>query len=62
MADRAGPWAVSELHDLLAEFEAELREAGLGELTVRTYVDRSRYFVRWLDGDYTPRGGRSNMR
>jgi hypothetical protein len=27
-------------------FEAELTSAGLAENTVRTYVDRSRYFVR----------------
>ena len=29
---------------------------GLQENTIRTYVDRSTYFVRWLDGDYEPRG------
>lgn len=49
-----GPWTVPALHRLLAQFEAELREAGLEDNTVRTYVDRSRYFVRWLGGDYRP--------
>lgn len=56
MAGRKGPWTVEQLHDLLGEFEAELRDAGLEETTVRTYVDRSTYFIRWLDDDYHPRG------
>ncbi len=50
----SGPWTPHQLHDLLVEFEADLREAGLEENAVRTYVDRSRYFVRWLTGDYRP--------
>lgn len=50
-------WTTSELHDQLDRFEAELTSAGLAENTVRTYVDRSRYFVRWLDGDYSPGAG-----
>lgn len=53
---RSGPWSVSELHDLLGEFEAVLRDAGLAEASIRTYVDRSTCFVRWLAGDYHPRG------
>lgn len=56
MSRRRGPWTARDLDALLSEFEAELREAGLEEATVRTYVDRSRYFVRWLEGDYHPRG------
>jgi len=47
---------VADLHSLLGEFEDELRAAELEETTVRTYVDRSTYFVRWLDNDYHPRG------
>lgn len=47
-------WTTRELHDQLDRFEAELRSAGLAENTIRTYVDRSRYFVRWLEGDYSP--------
>jgi hypothetical protein len=47
-------WTVEELYDLLGEFEAQLRKAGLKENTIRTYVDRSTYFVRWLAGDYRP--------
>lgn len=56
MAKRPGPWSVTDLYNLLGEFEAELREAGLRENSVRTYVDRSTFFIRWLDGDYQPRG------
>ena len=56
MTYRKGPWGVSELHEALGAFEAELKEAGLAQNTIRTYVDRSRNFVRWLDGDYEPRG------
>ncbi len=56
MPENRGPWTVTELHELLSEFEEELRAAGLEEKTVRTYVDRSTYFIRWLDGDYHPRG------
>jgi hypothetical protein len=47
-------WTVEELYDLLGEFEADLRQARLKENTIRTYVDRSTYFVRWLAGDYRP--------
>jgi hypothetical protein len=50
-------WTTAELHDQLDRFEAALRSAGLAENTIRTYVDRSRYFVRWLDGDYSPGSG-----
>lgn len=56
MPETRGLWTVTELHELLHEFEEELRAAGLEENTIRTYVDRSTYFIRWLDGDYRPRG------
>ena len=56
MTIRRGPWSVTQLRALLHEFEQELREAGLEDATIRTYVDRSTYFVRWLDDDYRPRG------
>jgi hypothetical protein len=45
-------WTIAELRDELARFEAEARAAGLAESSVRTYVDRSERFVRWLAGDY----------
>ena len=54
MNTERGPWTAEKLHELLGQFEAELRAAGLAETSVRTYVDRSTYFVRWLAGDYQP--------
>lgn len=58
MKAKRGPWSVNELRELLGEFEAELRAAGLEETSIRTYVDGSTYFVRWLDDDYHPRARR----
>lgn len=51
-------WTIQELLDELDRFEREVRAAGLAENSVRTYVDRSRIFVRWLAGDYQFQGGR----
>ncbi|MCU1621292.1 MAG: hypothetical protein JWL79_137 [Frankiales bacterium] len=45
-------WTVDDLQRELERFEADARRAGLKETTVRTYVDRSQIFVRWLAGDY----------
>ena len=52
------PWTVSELMDELDSFEQEARAAGLRDASVRTYVDRSRIFVRWLAGDFQFQGPR----
>lgn len=49
-------WTHDELLDELEGFERELRAAGLRDSSVRTYTDRTRTFLRWLVGDYTPRG------
>lgn len=49
-------WTAVELETELERFERELRAARLKESTVRTYVDRSSIFVRWLAGDYQPMG------
>lgn len=49
-------WTVGDLHAELERFEAEARRAGLKENTVRTYVDRSTIFVRWLAGEYEFQG------
>ncbi len=56
MSKQDGPWTVTELYELLGQFEAELQAAGLEDATIRTYVDRSTYFLRWLHDDYHPRG------
>lgn len=46
-------WTLDELFAELARFEREARAAGLAESSVKTYVDRSERFLRWLNGDYT---------
>ena len=50
----AESWTVRQLEDELRRYEGELRQAGLREQTVHTYVDRAARFVRWLDGGYVP--------
>jgi hypothetical protein len=54
MADER--WTVGELLVELERFETEARRAGLREASIRTYVDGSRIFVRWLAGGYQFRG------
>lgn len=49
-------YSVDELREQLHRFERELRAAGLEESSVTTYVDRTGRFLKWLDGDYQPRG------
>ncbi len=49
-------WTLAELHVELERFERELRGASLRESSIRTYVDRSATFLRWLAGDYQSRG------
>ncbi len=58
MAVVDGNWTIDDLKEELERFEREARAAGLAENSVRTYVDRSRIFVRWLDNDYQFQGGR----
>ena len=49
-------WTLSELRTELERFERELRAAGLKRTTINTSVDRAEVFLRWLAGDYHPRG------
>jgi hypothetical protein len=49
-------WTAAELRSELDRFEAELQDAQLSRNTVSTYVERTRIFLRWLEGDYRPRG------
>jgi hypothetical protein len=49
-------WTIDELRSELDRFERELRSARLRENTIRTYVDRTETFLRWLTGNYNPRG------
>lgn len=43
-------WSISELRDELERFEQEARLLAPDAL-MRTHVDRSRVFVRWLEGN-----------
>ncbi len=52
MSDRL--WSLAELRSELERYEAELRAAGKGQLTIDTYVGQSERFVRFLIGDYRP--------
>lgn len=49
-------WTLDDLRQELERFERELRDAGLRESSIHTYVQRSDVFLRWLVGDYVPRG------
>jgi hypothetical protein len=49
-------YSVDELRAELRRFEHELHAAGLKQTSVTTYVDRTGRFLKWLDGDYRPRG------
>jgi hypothetical protein len=40
----------------LVRFESDARRAGLKEASVKTFVDRSARFLRWLDGEYQFQG------
>jgi len=51
-------WTIGQLWSELRRFEDELNAAKLAENTVRTYVDRTTFFLRFLVGDYTPEGPR----
>ncbi len=49
-------WTFGKLHQELRRVEQELLKAGLTDTSVQTYVGRSEILIRWLDGDYRPRG------
>jgi hypothetical protein len=49
-------WTGDELLSRLQVFEQELRAARYADNSVNTYVGRSKTFVRWLQGEWTPRG------
>lgn len=49
-------WTSRELFFKLGEFQTELERAGLADSSVKTYVQRSDAFIRWLDGRFVPQG------
>ena len=52
----ANSWTIEELRSELDRYRAELIAAGKVPNTVETYVDRADRFVRWLTGEYDPKG------
>jgi hypothetical protein len=55
-APRGQRYSTSELRAELLRFERALRAAGLKDNSITTYVDRTGRFLKWLEGDYQPRG------
>jgi len=49
-------YSPTELRVELRRFQDQLRAAGLKETSITTYVDRTSHFLKWLEGDYQPRG------
>ncbi len=49
-------WTIEDLRHELRRFEQELQAARLAPNSVHTYVNRSEVFIRWLAGDYHPKG------
>ena len=50
------PLTVAELRRELERFRASLRAGGLRGSTITAYLHGSSLFVRWLAGDYVPKG------
>ena len=54
--DRRTHWADADLLLALDGYEEELSRAALSPITVQSYVNHGRRFLRWRIGDYVPRG------
>lgn len=52
---RRSNWTTVELRSDLDSFEKDLRDAGLKEQTIQTYIARSKTFVDWLERKYVPK-------
>ena len=65
LANRVTSWTVDDLRRELARWEREMRaasNAGGGEYsehTIKTHINHSAQFVRWLAGEWQPHGPRS---
>jgi hypothetical protein len=59
VASPAEPLTAAELRVELERFKARLGAGGLSRSTISAYLLGSSLFVRWLAGDYVPRGRRS---
>jgi hypothetical protein len=49
-------YTIDELRAELRRFERQLLAAWLKDNSVTTCVDRTGRFLKWLDGEYQPRG------
>lgn len=49
-------WTMAQLKQELRGFEAALKARGLRTTSIQTSVGQSERFLRWLDGEYEPRG------
>jgi len=51
---KVSPETLREVRQALERYEREVEAAPLSEHTRETYIGRVRFFVRWLDDDFTP--------
>ncbi|PWJ60605.1 hypothetical protein CLV98_101790 [Dyadobacter jejuensis] len=47
---------IDELERLLSEYIQEIENSNLQNLSAQMYTTQSINFVRWVKGDYTPKG------
>ena len=55
-------WSLSELNTKLKEYEELLISKGMSQNTINTYIQHPERFIRFLIGEYTPKGPRDNLR
>ena len=55
-ASAPDPLSAAQLRGELERFRASLRAGGLRQATIAAYLHGSSLFVRWLAGEYVPRG------
>jgi 5-methylcytosine-specific restriction endonuclease McrA len=53
---KRGPWSATDLQEELNRYRFVLTEARLRPLAIQTYVHSAGVFLRWIDGDYRPKG------
>lgn len=56
---KRGPWSTADLEAELNQYRSVLSEARLRPLAIQTYIHSAGVFLRWIAGDYRPKGGTS---
>lgn len=51
---RIGPASVADLREQAKAYAAAIEAAGRAQDTIDTYYRHAMFFVRWLDGEFTP--------